>query len=343
MSKPRVPFNQSGIVEIARVAKVSPMTVSRAFSGSAPVAAKTRARIMSVAEELGYRPNLHARALRGGRTQSIGLLISMNSTPSILKVLRNITISARKEEYVIYISDHLGDVASEEQSLIEYLERHVDGVIFQGSERLLSKKVLSLLAEFPAVTVITSEPADLPFSHVVQDRTAAIREVVDHFYASGRRRIRYLANVEFNERKVAAFLQQLESHGLSDGEKSILNMNSVSDSDCSAFVEALNSHFPDGRPDMDALHCSCDEAAIIAMSWLNSRGIRVPDDIAVVGFNNITIAEYQTVPLASVDRREDEMIDVVLQMLYSRFKDPGIPASRVELPMKFIWRESAGS
>jgi LacI family transcriptional regulator len=93
---------------------------------------------------------------------------------------------------------------------------------------------------------------------------------------------------------------------------------------------------------MDALLCSCDEAAITAISWLTARGIHVPDDVAVVGFNNSSIDEHQAVPLASVDRREDEMIDAALQMLYSRLKEPALPVRRVELPMQFVWRRSAG-
>ena len=332
--------------DVARAAGVSCATVSYAINKrqNSGVPDVTCERVLAAAQQLGYKPNPHARALSGGRTQSIGLLMCMNPTPSALCVLRGITDRVSGEGYATYIGDHRALLSALESNLEEFSDRHVDGVIIQLERAMLSNKVLSLLSKFPAVAAITSERLDIPFDQVVQARTNAVRETVDHFASSGRTKICYFVDniTRVNDSKIKAFTQQLEKHGLPAGEDTLLTMDHRFDTDCHLFYECLEKHFPSGRPDMDAVLCMCDEAAIVMMKWLNSRGARVPEDVAVAGFNNLTVGSYLSVPLASTDRREGEMIESVLSMLFARLENPGAPAHIKEIPMKFVLRESAG-
>ena len=336
---------RTNIYKVAELAHVSAMTVTRAFNGSAPVAEKTKARILKIAAELGYHPNIMAQSLRSGKTNSIGLLCSLSGPHDSVGLIRNISIRLMNKGYACHIADSLSDPEIIKQCLINFSSRNIDGVIIELNE-LLSKnnEVLDLLRKIPNVIIMTPELLDIDFDILTVDRTQAIREIVDCFAASGRKKIVFMGGMD--DRRQHAFLEQVKFHHLPCSDHSIIfldnyNKEEKEEDKWNYFVNTFKDKFK-RKAYPDAIICSTDEGAAAMINYFQEKGYNVPQDIAVVGFNNSAMARYLRPPLASVERRNMDVGKSVTNMLLNRIKNPSSPPQHKILEMKFIHRQSAG-
>ena len=335
---------RTNIHKVAEVANVSAMTVTRVFNNSGPVADKTRSKVLAVASKLGYRPNIMAKSLRSGKTNSIGLLWSLTGPHSSISVVRNISIRLMNNGYACNVADSLSDPKIIKQCLADFSSRNIDGVIVQLIPKMLDdKEILALLHEIRNVVLVVFDDVETEFDKLVRDRTQAARDVVDYFAASGRKKIVFFSSKNIS--KEQAFLEQLKRHDLPVIENSIVHFVRQWDDDEAdigrVYVETLEHYFGDKIP-FDAVMTSCDEGAFAIMDCLSQKGFKIPEDIAVVGFNNSALAPYSRPRLASVDRRNIELADMVSKMILNRLKQKGIKQQVERLEMKFEKRESAG-
>ena len=329
---------------MAELANVSAMTVTRTFNGSGPVAEKTRAKILKVASELGYRPNIMAQSLRSGRTNSIGLLWSLGGPHDSIGVVRNISIRLMHKGYACHVADSLSDPEIIKKCLTDFCSRNVDGVIVQLDEKLISnKEIYALLQEISNVIIVSPESIKNGFDSLTVDRTQAIREIINHFALNKRKKIIFLTTKDSGRER--AFLEQVKLHGLSCDDNYIIYLDNCYDNEeqnrWDYFVKELKDRFNDKMP-FDALICSTDEGAAAVISYLEKIGFRVPEDIAVAGFNNSGMTPYFRPPLASVDRRNQDVAESVVKLLLNRIKHPAGSQQYELLEMKFIHRASAG-
>lgn len=334
------------IHKVAEVANVSAMTVTRTFNGSGAVAAKTKSMILKVAAELGYRPSILAQSLRSGKTNSIGLLWSLGGPHDSIGLVRNISIRLMRKDYACHVADSLSDPQIIKQCLMDFCSRNVDGVIVQLDENLANdKEIHDLLREISNVVIVTPKALDCGFDNLLLDRTQAIREIVDHFVVSGRKKVGFLSTT--NGTRERAFIEEIKSHNLACSDDSIIHVKG----DCSinnaaqirwdCFADTLKNKF-NGKIPFDALICSADEGAGAVITYLDELGYKVPDDIAVSGYNNSAMAAYLRPPLASVDRRNQDVAENVTEILLNRIENKKLAPQRELLEMKFVHRKSAG-
>ena len=336
------------IMDVARDCGLSKSTVAYALNGSAKgkVSSVKREIVKKSASKLGYRPNFMAQSLRNGKTNSIGLLWSLSGPHDSLGLVRNISIRLMHKGYACHVADSLSDPGIVKRCLMDFRSRNVDGLIIQLDDKLLqNKEILNLLREIQNVIIVTPAAVENQFDNLTLDRTQAIREIVDHFVAAGRRQITLLSTADAGRER--AFIEQVKFHNLAYSEDSIIHVETNCDGDDSSsirwsyFVDTVKNKF-NGQIPFDALICSTDQAAAAVINYLYESGYKVPEDITVSGFNNSGMAAYFRPPLASVDRRNQEAAENITEMLLNRIKTPTLPPQNRKLEMKFVHRKSAG-
>ncbi len=324
-------------IDVAKLAGVSHMTVARVFSGSGCVAAKTREQVLNAARQVNFRPNPLARGLRGGATRTIGVFWSLIN-PSGLMASR-IANRLRAHDYVPYLVDQEQTAKRMVLTLEDLRRRGTDGLVVQAPEDVLSDPAaLDVLGAFPAVVVVRMSPGSVRFDEIVHDRLEAFREVARHFLRTGRRRPAFMGNLAGNRQKWQAFAQVLSEGGIHVSDASCIDLAAFWPSDC---IATLDKRFGKTFP-FDSLVCTSDKLAVPSMHWLKSRGTRIPEDVAVVGANNRSMAPFFDPPLASIERKDDDIIEHIETMLFRRIANPGCPPDRATVRMSFLWRESAG-
>jgi DNA-binding LacI/PurR family transcriptional regulator len=220
-------------------------------------------------------------------------------------------------------------------------------LIIQGSVRQLSDPaILKRLKMAPAVVAVCPQAIEnFPGDLVIHDRFEAICQVVDHFAATGRKRPVFLTEMsqEHNPPKYHAFAQRCEKHGIAH-DNMLLSLHPVTDPDqmgmrhLSVFLE----RYPNTVEDIDSVFMFNDIGALYIMRELQQRGIDVPKQIAVVGFNDMETGRIWQPALATGNRKRDEVSNTIKQMLDTRLSQSDMPPQTQTVHMQFIYRESAG-
>lgn len=334
----------TSLKEIASRIGVSHATVSMALRDNPEISSARREQIKKVAHEMGYKPNLLSRGLRGGRTRSIGILWSIGGAPQSGQIVQKIALQAMQHKYVSYTVNSLCDPEIIKTAIDDFLQRHVDGLIWQcyPPERF-TQEICQKILQFPAAVIVCNTEIDIPFDLIHHDRTTAICSVVDHFVASGRRYPMIIAPSDSRHDKIDIFINRLRYHQIEVSHKNVIVFPLVTEKSIGRhFLDALEAAFPHGYPPFDGLFCSPDEGALASIRWLKNRGLRVPQDVAVVGFDNNDFTEFCDPPLASIRPCSSEMVSMIETMLFSRLDDSDLPPRTQRIPMQFVWRESAG-
>ncbi|MBN1943282.1 MAG: LacI family DNA-binding transcriptional regulator [Phycisphaerae bacterium] len=302
-----------------------------------------RDRVMNSARRLGYHPNIMARGLRGGKTQAVGLLFSLHGPHGPTELVQMIARRVHAHHYVTQVSDSSFETDVIRRVLRDYIRRGVDAVVIQISSHMHIEDFESMFSAFKAVVLIPAIPTDTTADQVILSRQQAIHDAVDHFVDAGRRRPMILVPPAPREEKIDPFLQRLQERGFNyKDEPTILHRsNPPATSLAKVAWDALEAHCPDSVP-FDALLCGTDETAVAAYKWLETRGKKIPRDVAVVGFNDSTYAEFLTPALASIHRQDEEVTRLVEKMLFDRLENPDLPPRRMDVHMTFVPRASAG-
>ncbi|MFA9477709.1 LacI family DNA-binding transcriptional regulator [Phycisphaerales bacterium AB-hyl4] len=340
---------RSTLQDVARRAGVSPSAASAALrpgrSSNVRLAEATRQRVLEAAAALGYRTNPLARALRGEATRTIGVLWWLGSPSGREFMARRIARMLQVNDYSTYLADHFASAEQVAEALKDFAVRGIDGVVLESDDTIAaSRDVQQAIQAFKAAVVVQPTETSLGTDNIVHDRYVAIREAVDHLVATGRRRPVYLVARHANLGKASTFLDQLRRHGLTPAPDAVLDVDERhADNFGQLAIEALDAREA-GRANVgfDAVLATSDELAVGAIAWLRGRGLRVPDDVAVVGANDAHMAGFLDPPLASVDRREPELVSLIEEKLFRRLDAPDAPPTRTSLAMRFVWRPSAG-
>jgi DNA-binding LacI/PurR family transcriptional regulator len=328
------------IYDIAERLNVSHATVSRALRNSPAIALATRERIQREAARLKYRPNVMARGLTGGATHTLGVVWPL-SDPG--EMARRMAIRAQQHEWVAYTADTMKDAAAIQRVLTDFIGRGVDAAVVELSSRVpLSAELEECLDRFRAAVVVAATPKDTRLDQVVHDRSAAIRSIVQHFVRGGRTAPGILIPAEESRCDIDAYLDEFARHGIYPGGKAVIDVR-LKDVGTDRFPEVLKSLCASDRSLFDCLFCYSDELAMIVVSYLKSKGLDVPRDVAVVGANDGKALPFMIPPMASVVRKDRDVADAIERLLFSRLEDPLLPARQETVAMEFVWRESAGA
>jgi DNA-binding LacI/PurR family transcriptional regulator len=277
------------IYDVARVAGVAPSTVSRAFSRPDRVNAETAERIRLVAAELGYRTNPLARALPTGRTSMIALASSDITNPYYFEIIRGAQAAAAERGYTTLLADSQESMRREREALDRAIPT-VDGIVLASTR--MSDSAIRMMAKQRPVIVVNRDITDVP--SVVTDHPMSVRQAVDHLEELGHRRITYLAGPEaawangmrWRSLRTYAAERDLHVHRLGPYPPTVAGgVRAAMD-----FAEHRTT----------AVIAYNDLIAIGFIKRLTATGVQLPDEVSVVGFDNIFTSALVTPGLTTV-------------------------------------------
>ena len=285
------------IRDVAERAGVSIATVSRTVNHISTVNAELAQRVWKAIEEVGYLPNTQARALVSGRSKMLGLIVSEITNPFFPELVQEFESLAVSQGYEVLIGSTNYDPARTESLMRRLLQRNVDGVAVMtfGVEEELVKKLVE--REFPLVFVDAGP--DLPNIHILKvDYAEGIRQGVQHLAALGHRSIGFISGpLSQRSPKIRreAFLAAMRELGLKVPTEHLVEGNHTMEGGISAMERLI------ALPELPtAVMCSNDMTAIGALHALYRTTHRVPEDISVVGFDDIHLAQFMLPPLTTV-------------------------------------------
>jgi DNA-binding LacI/PurR family transcriptional regulator len=326
--------------DVARLAGVSPTTVSRALRNDPRISEGTRAEVRYAARKLGYIPDARASSLRGRATSTVGLLLPDVADPMHGQVAMAVEQAAATQGYTVLLANGLSDPARERRALEVFTAQRVDGIVLAGS-MLSPQETLGLVNPSPVVFIegenisLAGYKHDLPVGSIRVDDVCGIEAVVAHLRECGYRRIAYVngPDVASNVTRRDGALRILAAAGLTGalfphpgGVESLGAQNAV--------VAGVTAERP------EALICYDDVIALGMMDALRDSGLRTPDDIAIVGFDDIPFAGISNPRLTTVAQPSEEVGRRAFAMLLVGIKTGELPPSIV-LPVRLIVRESS--
>ncbi|MFG1831099.1 LacI family DNA-binding transcriptional regulator [Micromonospora chersina] len=326
--------------DVAERAGVSVKTVSNVVNGYQHVRADTRARVEAAIAELNYRPNLSARNLRKGRTGVIALAVPELDIPYFAELARHVVTAAAAHGWTVLIDQTGGGPEQERKAASGIGDHMIDGLIF--SPLALTADDLAGLDGMPMVLLgerVDHGPAD----HVVVDNVAAAREITAHLVGLGRRRIAAIGSQRTPEGasarlRLAGYTAALADAGIAYDERLVAPAPAWHRADGAAAMRHLLS--TGVRP--DAIFCFNDTLALGALRALHEAGLRVPDDVAVAGFDDIEDGRFSIPTLSTVAPDKERIARLAVELLANRLTaDPDAPPRELVAPHRLALRESA--
>ncbi len=324
--------------DVAKLAGVGTMTVSRVLSGSAWVSEQTARRVHAAVEQLKYRPNDLARAFRGQRTKSIGLIIPYLYDSFFANCAHAVTSVAKENGYSVILTTSNEDPDTEFAEAEQMLQRHVDGLVFIPSRYRQSRLTRAFFGRTPVVA-FDRPVSDQPFDVVLVQNTAGANRIVQHLIEHGHKRIAFMGlsrDLFTINMRFLGYRRALQDAGLQ--ENSFFGCVSREDTLIS-LKEKL------GRTDAPtAIFTSNTLASRYVLSSLLTLGVKVPNDLALVGFDDFELADLTYSPLTVVRQPAQEMGRVATNLLLDRIARGELPksGSRIVLPVEIVLRRSCG-
>lgn len=326
------------IAEIARRANVSTATVSRTLNQSGPVKAATARKVWRAVTELNYVPNSHARALVSGRSRIIGVMVSDITNPFFPELLRSFEKQAAEKQYDLLVTSTDYETSRMGACLRRMLERKVDGVAMMTSEM-----DLGLIKELSrrGVPIVFMDVGQVgpKMSHVAIDYGNGVRQAVDHLAGLGHRRIAFISGplqLHSARTRRQAFLEGMRMHGVEPEKKMLREGTHTAEGGREAMAALLRLS---KRP--TAVVCSNDWTAIGALNAIAAAGLRVPQDISLVGFDDIPLARYTTPPLTSVRMSASDVGTVAFRALFGLISGERIEGDVYQIPTELVARGSS--
>jgi DNA-binding LacI/PurR family transcriptional regulator len=325
------------IEDVAQRAEVSIATVSRVVNGSTPVNPQTAKRVREAIRELNYVPSPAARTLANRRTNTIGLLLPEISGAFFPPMLRGIEAGVRAEGYGLLIHSTSDVHRRGGRALAEH---NTDGLLI-FPESIEESEVLRLHSRnFPIVLLHQTPPSDLRIPTVTIENQAGAGMLVSHLIEKhGRRRIAFLrgpAGHEDSMWRERGYKTALHSHGIGFDE----DLVGEGRFDETTSREVVQSWLLDGL-DFDAVFAGDDDSAIGAVSALRNAGKRVPEDVAVVGFDDVPFARFLSPPLTTIRAPIEAVGREAVGLLMKSIRQKHCETT-LRLPTELVIRQSCG-
>ena len=306
-----IPIRQHDIVQrmtirmkdIARDLGLSVVTVSKVLRDHPDIGEETRKRVLQRVKELDYEPNILARSLVTGRSFLIGLIVPGLIHPFFAEVARALSKTIVGKGYSLIVSSSEEDPELEAREIRHLLARRLDALVIasSGTDTQLFRRMRSQSQPF---VLIDRAFDDLEADFVGIDDVAAGRIATTHLIEIGRRNIAHISGRENSTglRRKEGYLEALRAHKLPIRENYILSRDYV-DTDSQRQGSEAMRQLLQRTPRPDAIFCHNDPIAIGAMNVILDAGLRIPEDIALVGCGNLNYNEWLRVPLTSIDQR----------------------------------------
>jgi LacI family transcriptional regulator len=325
--------------DVARRAGVSIATVSRVVNGTHFVSNSVRERVMRAIDELGYSPNALARSLRKGRTNTLGLVLPDSANPFFAEIGRSVELSAYSLGYNVILCNTHGDVEKERHYIQLLTEKQVDGVILDTAERHLEYLVAHVLQNLPLV-MIDRDFRGNDFDIVLSDNVQGAKLATQHLVSSGHERIACITgppDLLSSIDRLDGYRQILEASTRVDD--SLIKCGDFRpDSGRQAFFELMKLPCPP-----TAVFACNDMMAIGALRAAAEMDMRVPEDISVVGFDDIELCRYTTPTLTSVSQSKEQIGEIAVRRLLEIINGDAKLGQRVLVTTQLIIRGSSNA
>jgi len=327
----------ASIRDVARRAVVSTATVSHVLNGTRYVSPELTERVMAVVNELNYRPDAVARSLRRRETLTIGLLVPSIEIPFFASTAYHVERTAFEHGYNLILCNSNWEQGEDRQLLQDLIARRVDGLIVISATMEATEISPVLEAGIPVV-MFEREMADLDLDAVGIDNHAGAREATEHLLELGHRRIGVILGKKIStvsDQRLEGFCERMESAGLGADRALMFRGDYWPETGRKA-----TQHFLDLAERPTAIFAFNDLMAIGVIQALTEQGIRVPQDISVIGFDDIPLAQYSTPALTTVHQPLSKMGEKAVELLLQRI-DGGEEAARfVRLDPELVVRAS---
>jgi LacI family transcriptional regulator len=325
------------LTDVARLAGVSVATASKALNARDQVAANTRLRVLQAANQLSFQPNVLARGLISGRTGTIGLLTDELGGRFSIPILLGAENALANEQLSVLLCDARGDAIRRQHYIRTLLSRQVDGFIIVGDSNDV-RPSLSRDIPVPVVYVYgqSTDPADLS---VLADDEGGARLAMEHLVTLRRRNIAHITGPQTYRAallRVAAAQAVLADRGL----------RLVGEPQYGEWSQRWGRHAArlliTAHPELDAIFCGNDQIAVGAVQALHDHGCRIPDDVAVVGYDNweVLAADCRP-PLTTVDLNLEQLGATAVMHLFAAL-DGNQVGGVIRQPCRLVVRESTG-
>jgi DNA-binding LacI/PurR family transcriptional regulator len=321
------------------MANVSHSTVSRALQNSPLVNAETAEKIRRIALESGYRASAVARGLVTKRTLTIGLVVTTVADPFASEVVMGIEQAANDLGYSVFLADSNADPEREKNIVRSFAERRVDGILVTSSR--VGALYLPLLSEMmvPIVLVNNQHPGAFVHSVMIENVEGALA-AANHLIELGHSRIAYLGDqfgYQSDTERFSGYRQALDSAGIPFHPELVVHGNGKPEQAMQAMEELLVLPSPP-----TAVCCYNDMSALGAMRTIRLHGLRIPEDISLVGFDDIFVSSYTQPPLTTVRQPMRQMGILAMESLYKLMSGQG-SAIRIKVASELIIRESTST
>lgn len=327
----------STVKDVAKKAGVSAMTVSRVLNGTGSVSEKTRLKVQEAARELHYYGNSVARSLRVNETKTIGVVLSDSSEMILSSVLRSIQDVAGENGYTVITANTDRRRNRERHAVETLLQKHIDGLIMVaplsfGKEDIGWLKSLGV----PFVMLMRSCDDD-EVDSVMNDNERGGYLAGEYLCRIGCRRFAFLPlqNSPSSKARLDGFYQAMDDCSVSRDESLVQEVTQ----DAEVGYEAARD-LADRLRDYDVVVCGCDTVAMGVMRALADAGIRIPEDILVMGYDGIEIGKYMVTPLTTIAQPFTQIGRTGIQVLLDRIREPKAPARKIMFEGELLVRQS---
>ena len=323
-------------IDVARLAGVSQAAVSRTFTPGASVSEETRKQVLEAAQKLNYRPNAIARSLIRKSTRIIGVVVMRLSKPFYARIIREFTRGFQAFGYWTLLFD-IADDEEVNRTLPMALQYQVDGVVITSAT--LSSRLANEFTNTGTPVVLFNRYASTAQTHVVRcDNYAGGRMVADAFLDASHQRIAYIAGEEgssTNLDRERGLVDRLSERGVQLWHRAGGDYSYEA-----GYAAALELLRASERP--DAIFCADDMTAIGAMDAARYElGLRIPEDLSVIGFDDIPMASWSAYSLTTIRQPFEEMVEATIQQLLTAIADPKAETVNKVISPTVVVRNSA--
>jgi LacI family transcriptional regulator len=325
--------------DIAQQVGVSIMTVSKALRDEPDVSVATKARIKALAKQMGYVPDSSAQGLRTKTTKLFGLIIPSSTNPIYARIVVAIEERAHELGYDILFAHSLNKAEREELCIRRFLSRRVDGLFISPVYRFEAEaRIYQEVLASKTPTVLLGPPAAFckSFASVEIEELAASHAATQHLLQLGHKRIAYFTGpptAPWAHERFEGYRRALREAGLEVDDKLVFQSGSTIEDGTNAALQMLNENC-----NATAVQAVSDLVAIGCANALLSQGLRIPEDISVVGFGNILTAEHFRVPLTTIRQPKHRLGAAAVETMISLIRSEKVQSKR--LPAELVVRKS---
>jgi len=324
------------IKDVAREAGVSHMTVSRVINKKTNISEKTRFRVLEAIRKLGYKPNTIARSLVMKKTRLIGMIVPDINNPFFSAMVRGTEKVTHENDYNTILGDTEGSVRNEASYLDLMVQRMVDGVVL-AAPRMDDAQLIQYRELIPLV-VIDRHIENTGITHVWANNVEGARRGMEHLIGLGHRRIGFISgpvNVQVSLMREEGYRKALETRGISFDPDLVIRGDFLFEGGYKSLDKFLGLSSPP-----TGVFCSNDIMALGLLKRAKERGVNVPGDLSIVGFDNIELSSLISPPLTTVHHPIIEMGKTGVRLLLNRIVQDTNEVDEVRMKNDLIVRES---